>query len=64
MKIVSLFVALDKQTNEGYGWCSLSLLLSVFTELLKLGENSFFILMSLVWTFDSVSLLTLKTLSV
>ena len=67
MKIVSHFVVFERQTNEVSGWCSLSMLLNFLEseafvgETLVLGEISFRILLSLVWSLDIFSLLTLKT---
>ena len=67
MEIVSLFVVFKRQTNVLSGCCSLSTLFNFSEseafagEALALGDISFLILLSLVWTSDIFSLLTLKT---
>ena len=64
MEIVLLFVAFKRQTNEVPCWCGLSMLLRFRTmrlllKRLLLGEISF-LLLSLVWTSDIFSVITLK----
>ena len=57
----------ERQTIEVFTWCSFSILFNFLEseafagEALVLGEISFFSLLSLVWTLDFFSHLTLKT---
>ena len=61
-----LLLLFERQTIELFGWCSFSILFNFSEyeafagEALVLGEISFLILLSLVWTSDLFSLLTLK----
>ena len=61
-------VAFERLTNEVFGWCSLSVLLSFLeseafaVEALVLREVSLLILLSSVWTSDMFSHLTPKYL--
>ena len=61
IEIVSLFVVFGRQINEESSWCSLSMLRNFSEskafvgEATELGEISFFILLSSVWTSDIFS---------
>ena len=67
MEIVSLFVVFERQKNEVSGWSGHSMVLNfseseaLAGETQALGEISFLILLSLVWTSDLFSHFTIKT---
>ena len=61
LREIVAFVVFEKQLTEAFGWCSFSILFNLWEREAFAGEISFLILLSLIWTLDLFSHVTLKT---